>query len=59
MLGAQQLWAGARVFRGGAEGGVVVLGGQVCDVVVTPCDVRRLEMEPLAQIDALLLLYLG
>jgi len=36
-----------------------MLGGRVCDVVVTPCDLRRLEMAPLARIDSLLLLCLG
>ena len=44
LLGLELEWAGARAFRGGGEGGVALLGGRVCDVVVTPCDLRRLEM---------------
>ena len=36
-----------------------MLGGRVFDVVVTPCDLRRLEMALLAQIGSLLLLCLG
>ena len=35
-----------------------MLGGRVFDVVVTPCDVRRLEMA-VALTGSLLLLYLG
>ena len=59
MLGAKQLRAGASAFRGVAEGGGAMLGVGVCDVVVTPCDLRRLEMVPLAGIVSLLLLCLG
>ena len=58
VLGVQRPRAGARAFRGGGGRGVAMLGGRVCDVVVTPCDVRRLEITR-SQIDALLLLYLG
>ena len=36
-----------------------LVGGRVCDVVVTPFDLRRLEMAPQARIGSLLLLYLG
>ena len=43
--------------EGGGWGGAI-LGGWVCDVVVTLCDVRRLGMV-LARIDPLLLLCLG
>jgi len=32
------------LLRGGG-GGAAMLGGRVCDVVVTPCDVRRLEIQ--------------
>ena len=56
VLGAEQCRAGARAFRGR---GRAMLGGLVYDVVVTPCDVRRLEMVPLARLDSLLLLCLG
>ncbi len=56
VLGAEQLRAGARAFLRG--GGGAMLGGRVCDVVVTPCDVRRLEMV-LARIVSFLLLCLG
>ena len=59
MLGGELQWDGARAFLGGAEGGVwAMLGGRVCDVVVTPCDLRRLEMALLARIGSLLLLCL-
>ena len=44
-------------FVEGAEGGAMS-GGRVCDVVVTPCDLRRLEMAR-PRIDPLLLLCLG
>ena len=58
MLGVEQLRAGASAFRGVAEGGGAMLGVGVCDVVVTPCDLRRLEMvQP--RIVSLLLLCLG
>ncbi len=30
------------------EGGAVFFVGQVCNAVVMPCDLRRLEMAPLA-----------
>ena len=40
-------------------GGVALLGGRVCDVVVTPCDLRRLEMARQVLIDSLLLLCQG
>jgi len=43
-----------RFVEGGGWGGAM-LGGWVCDAVVTPCDVRRLEMV-LARIGSLLLL---
>ena len=56
VLGVQHQRAGARAFRGG---GGATLGGRVYDVVVTPCDLRRLEMALLAQIGSLLLLCLG
>ena len=56
VLGAEHQRAGARVFR---RGGVAMLGGLVYDVIVTPCDLRRLEMALLAQIGSLLLLCLG
>ena len=60
VLGVEQPRAGARVFRGGAKGGGgVVLVLWVCDVVVTPFDLRSLEMAHLARIDSLLLLCLG
>ena len=36
-----------------------MFGGRVCDVVVTPCYSRRLEMELPARIGSLLLLCLG
>ena len=39
-------------------GGAAMLGGRVCDVVVTPCDVRRLEIQRPSN-DSLLLLCLG
>ncbi len=45
-------------FVEGWRGYAAKVGGWVCDVVVTPCDVRRLEMV-LARPDALLLLCLG
>ena len=45
------------LLRGGG-GGAAKLGGRVCDVVVTPCDVRRLEITR-ARIGSLLLLCLG
>ena len=56
VLGAEHLRAGARALR---RGGGAMLGGLVYDVVVTPCDVRRLEMALLARIGSLLLLCLG
>ena len=59
VLGAERLRAGASAFRGVAEGGGAMLGLGVFDVVVTPCDLRRLEMAPLAGIVSLLLLCLG
>ena len=59
LLGLELEWAGARAFRGGGEGGVALLGGRVCDVVVTPCDLRRLEMARQVLIDSLLLLCQG
>ena len=48
-------------FVEGGRGGVALLGGRVCDVVVTPCDLRRLEMarQVLVLIDSLLLLCQG
>ena len=46
-------------FVEGWRGGAAKLGGRVCDVAVTPCDVRRLEMAPLARIGLLLLMCLG
>jgi hypothetical protein len=56
VLGVQQQRAGAVVFCGGGEGGGDRCGGgQVCDVVVTLCYVRRLGM-PQPLIDPLLLL---
>ena len=45
------------LLRGGG-GGAAKLGGRVCDVIVTPCDVRRLEITRV-RIDRLLLLCLG
>ena len=48
-------------WRGGG-GGVALLGGRVCDVVVTPCDLRRLENTQYRThkgVDSLLLLCLG
>ena len=56
VLGAEHQRAGARAFR---RGGGAMLGGLVYDVIVTPCDLRRLEMALLAQIGSLLLLCLG
>jgi len=44
-------------WRGGGGGGAM-LGGRVCDVVVTPCDLRSLEMAR-PRISSLLLLCLG
>ena len=55
VLGAEHQWAGARVFR---RGGGAMLGGLVYDVVVTPCDLRRLEMAR-PTLGSLLLLCLG
>jgi hypothetical protein len=44
VLGVQPFLAGARAFLcRGLEGGRDLVG-RVCDVVVTPCDVHRLEM---------------
>jgi hypothetical protein len=58
VLGVERLRAGKWAFRKGVEGGRALLGSWVCDVVVTPCDLRRMEMaRPL--IDGLLLLCLG
>jgi len=45
-------------FSEGGRGGGAMLGGRVCDVVVTPCDVRRLEMAR-PRIGSLLLLCRG
>jgi len=59
VLGVQRLWAGARAFHGWEEEGEAMMGWWACDVVVTPCDLRRLEMVLLALIDSLLLLCLG
>ena len=59
VLGVEQQRAGARVFRGRGRGGGAIFGGRCFDVVVTPCDVRRLEMAPPARIGSLLLLCLG
>jgi len=59
VLGEQQLRAGARAFHGGGEGGGAMLGGRVCDIVVTSCDLRRLEMAPGTISNSLLLLCLG
>ena len=56
VLGAELLRAGARAFWGGER---AMLGGRVYDVVVTPCDLRRLEMALLARLGSLLLLCLG
>ena len=56
VLGAKHQRAGARALR---RGGGAMLGGLVYDVVVTPCDVRRLEMALLARVGSLLLLCLG
>ena len=59
VLGIQQLRAGARVFLGGAEGGGErCWTGGSCDVAVTLCDVRRLEMAR-PRLESLLLLCLG
>ena len=58
VLGVQRLRAGAMAFCGTGKGRGAMLGVRFCDVVVTPCDVPRLEMA-LAQIDPLLLLCLG
>ena len=60
MVGVERRRAGVRAFLGGAEGGVwAMLGGRVCDVVVTPCDLRRLELALLAGVTPLLLLCQG
>jgi hypothetical protein len=59
VLGVQRPRAGARVFRGGGKRGWgAMLGGLVCDVVVTPCDLCRLEMAQ-SLTDTLLWLCLG
>ena len=55
VLGLELLRAGAGAFR---RGGGATLGGLVYDVVVTPCDLRSLEMARPQQ-DSLLLLCLG
>ena len=55
VLGAKHQRAGARALR---RGGGAMLGGLVYDVVVTPCDLRSLEMARPQQ-DSLLLLCLG
>jgi len=57
VLGVQHRGAGARAFWGKGDGAIFV--GRGCDVVLTPCDLRRLEMAPLARIGSLLLLCLG
>jgi hypothetical protein len=62
VLGVEWPRAGARAFRGGGGRGVAMLGGRVCDVVVTPCDLHRLENtqnRTHKRIDALLLLCPG
>ena len=58
VLGAEQPSTGAWALSGGVEGGAAKLGGRGCDVVVTPCDLRRLEMAP-TWTDTLQLLCLG
>jgi hypothetical protein len=58
VLGTERQWAGGRALLGGAEGGRAIFGWQVCDLVVTPGDLRRLEMEQ-PRIGSLLLLCLG
>ncbi len=54
VLGEERRRAGAR-----GVGWAVMLGGRVCDGVVTPCDLRRLETEQLAILGLFLLLFLG
>ena len=44
VLGFKLPGAGARVFRGGGEEGAAIVDVRVCDAVVTPCDLRSLEM---------------
>jgi hypothetical protein len=44
----------------GGKGGGAMLGGRICNVVVTPFDVRRLEMAlAFTGVHSLLLLCLG
>jgi len=57
VLGAERLRAGASAFRRVAEGGGVILGVRVCDMVVTPCDLRSLEITR-PRINSILLLCL-
>jgi len=45
--------------KGVSRRGGAMLVGRVCVVVVMPCDLRRLEMAPLARIGSLLLLCPG
>jgi len=45
------------LLRGGG-GGAAKLGGRICDVVVTPCDVRSLEIQR-PPVKPLLMLCLG
>ena len=45
-------------FVDGRRVATAMSGGRICDVVVTPCDLRRLEVALLAGY-SLLLLYLG
>ena len=59
VLGCERQRTGARVFHGGSERGGAMLGGRVCDVVVTPCYLRRLEVTRQVLIDSLLLLCQG
>jgi hypothetical protein len=54
VLGEEPVRGGARAFCLGGEGGAAMLGRRVCDVVVTPCDVRSLEITR-PRIDAILL----
>ena len=58
VLGCKLPGAGARVFRGGGEEVAAILDVRVCDAVVTPCDLRSLEMAR-PRNDSLLLLCLG
>ena len=58
VLGCKRPGAGAKAFRGGGEEGAAILDVRVCDAVVTPCDLRSLEMAR-PRNDSLLLLCLG